>query len=237
VYIGLLYQDLVKRHELAAESTLPPVLPVVFYNGARPWNACGELRQLISQAPEGLQEFQASQRYLLIDPRSVDPDELDISRNLVAALFRLELSDSPDVLMDVVATLSAWLSSEEQAPLRRSIELWIARVQTREFPGLLITGIEHLLEGGEMGERFQRKYATWRDFLEDRGMAKGREEGQEKGQLIALRSTLVRLLERRFGEVTASVRARVEQARLEEAARWIDRVLDAPTIDDVFAAK
>jgi predicted transposase YdaD len=30
VYVGLLYQDLVKRHELAAEATLPPVLPVVF---------------------------------------------------------------------------------------------------------------------------------------------------------------------------------------------------------------
>lgn len=233
VYVGLLYQDLVKRHELAAEATLPPVLPVVFYNGASPWNASGELRQLISQAPDGLQDFQASQRYLLIDQRSVDPKELASSRNLVAALFRLELSDSPDVLKEVLATLTIWLSSDEQAPLRRGIELWITRLKKREFPGLVIKDVEHLLEGGEMGERFQRQYATWEDFLK----AKGREEGQEKGELTALRSTLVRLLERRFGEVTASVRVRVEQARLEEAARWIDRVLDAPTIEDVFAAK
>lgn len=230
VYVGLLYQDLVKRHELAAEATLPPVLPVVFYNGERAWNACGELRDLICNAPEGLQDFQASQRYLLIDQRSLDPKQLANSGNLVATLFRLELSDSPYVLKEVLATLTAWLSSAEQAALRRSIGLWIARIKKREFPGLVITDVEHLLEGGEMGERFQRQYATWEDFLK----AQGREEGRERGEL-ALRSTLVRLLQRRFGEVSADVRARIDQAGLDDATQWIDRVLDAPTIDDVFA--
>jgi hypothetical protein len=239
VYVGLLYQDLVKRHELVAEATLPPVLPVVFYNGARPWHACGELRQLISQAPDGLQAFQVSQRYLPIDQRGVDPHELDISRNIVAALFRLELSDSRSVLIDAVATLCTWLRSEEQAPLRRSVALWIARVGKRESRGGLLSGVEDLLEGDEMGERFERKFATWSDaFLAEgmqKGVAMGREEGREEGELIALRSTLVRLLDRRFGKVTASVRARVEQASLDEAERWIDRVLDAPTIQDIFA--
>lgn len=116
-----------------------------------------------------------------------DPKELARSRNLVAALFRLELSDSPDVLKAVLATLTIWLSSDEQAPLRHSMERWIARLKKREFPGLVITREVHFLEGGEMGERFQRQYATWEDFL--------------------------------------------------KATQWIDRVLDAPTIEDVFAAK
>ncbi|HEX9173427.1 MAG TPA: Rpn family recombination-promoting nuclease/putative transposase [Telluria sp.] len=238
VYVGLLYQDLVKRHELAVDATLPPVLPVVFYNGERAWNASGELRELISDAPEGLQDFQASQRYLLIDQRSLDPTELANSRNLVASLFRLELSDSPHVLIDVVATWGAWLSSKEQGALRRSIALWIERLQKREFPGMPIPDIELLLTGGVMGERFQRKYATWAEALEDQGMqkgiVKGREEGRERGELIAVRSTLLRLLEKRFGNVADSLRARVNQASLDEAARWIDRVLDAATAEDVF---
>jgi hypothetical protein len=221
VYVGLLYQDLVKRHELAAEATLPPVLPVVFYNGARPWNACGELRHLISQAPEGLEDFQASQRYLLIDQRSVDRAALDGSRNLVAALFRLELSDSARVLTEVAATLSTWLASDEQAPLRRSVALWLARLQKREFRGELITGVEYLLEGDEMGERFQRKYATWADALEAQGRA----------------SVLVQLLGRRFGAVTDAVRTRVEEATLNEINCWIDRFLDAESIDDVFSER
>jgi hypothetical protein len=66
-------------------------------------------------------------------------------------------------------------------------------------------------------------------------MQKGVAMGREEGELIALRSTLVRPLDRRFGKVTASVRARVEQASLDEAERWIDRVLDARTIQDIFA--
>lgn len=223
VYVGLLYQDLVKRHELAADASLPPVLPVVFYNGARPWNACGELRNLISQAPEGLEAFQASQRYLLIDQRGLDPEELDSSRNLVAALFCLELSDSPEVLKEVVATVGTWLRSEAQASLRRSIGLWVAGLQKRESRGGLLLDVENLLKGDEMGERFERKFATWADAFE----AKGRDE--------TLRSMLVHLLERRFGEITDTVRGRAEQASLEEVNRWIDRILDARTIDEVFS--
>jgi hypothetical protein len=196
------------------------------------------LRDLISHAPEGLQDFQASQRYLLIDQRSLDPSELDDSRNLVAALFRLELSDSPHVLIDVASTWGAWLSSEKQAPLRRSIALWIERIQMREFPGMTIPDVELLLTGGVMGERFQRKYATWAEALEDQGMqkgiVKGREEGRERGELMAVRSTLLRLLEKRFGNVADSLRARVNQASLDEAERWIDHVLDAATTEDVF---
>ena len=40
VDVGLLYQDLVKRHELPQPLQLPPVFPVLLYNGKRPWSAC-----------------------------------------------------------------------------------------------------------------------------------------------------------------------------------------------------
>ncbi len=33
VYLGLLYQDLIKTKQLARTGRLPPVLPVVLYNG------------------------------------------------------------------------------------------------------------------------------------------------------------------------------------------------------------
>lgn len=37
VYVGLLYQHLLKRHEVAADGLLPLVLPIVLYDGIRPW--------------------------------------------------------------------------------------------------------------------------------------------------------------------------------------------------------
>lgn len=39
VYVGLLYQDLVARKETAPEGKLPPVLPIVLYNGHAPWRS------------------------------------------------------------------------------------------------------------------------------------------------------------------------------------------------------
>ena len=39
VYVGLLYQELVKGKQLTANHKLPPVFPLVLYNGERPWTA------------------------------------------------------------------------------------------------------------------------------------------------------------------------------------------------------
>ncbi|WP_300971366.1 Rpn family recombination-promoting nuclease/putative transposase [Thiocapsa sp.] len=42
-YLGLLYQDLIRAGTLSAAGRLPPVLPVVLYNGVTPWRAAETL--------------------------------------------------------------------------------------------------------------------------------------------------------------------------------------------------
>ena len=39
VYAGLLWQHLVKEKRLPPDGKLPPILPVVLYNGDRRWTA------------------------------------------------------------------------------------------------------------------------------------------------------------------------------------------------------
>jgi hypothetical protein len=39
VYVGLLYQDLIRRGEILPDKHLPPVLPIVLYNGDCKWTA------------------------------------------------------------------------------------------------------------------------------------------------------------------------------------------------------
>jgi len=36
IYLGLLYQDLIRARQLSNQGCLPPVLPIVLYNGAEP---------------------------------------------------------------------------------------------------------------------------------------------------------------------------------------------------------
>jgi len=62
------------------------------------------------------------------------------------------------------------------------------------------------------------------------GMALGEAKGLQQGQA----RTLLRLLQRRFGSVPEAVRERVSSADVNALDQWLDRVLDAPTLDAVF---
>ncbi|GAB6042682.1 hypothetical protein JCM17961_33590 [Endothiovibrio diazotrophicus] len=54
-YLGLLYQDLIKRGRMKPRAQLPPVLPLVLYNGVPRWGAPLEIGELIEPAPGGLE--------------------------------------------------------------------------------------------------------------------------------------------------------------------------------------
>ncbi len=59
VYVGLLYQDLIKQRKLTVHNQLPPVLPLVLYNGNKLWSAETNIQSLIASIPLGLEHYQA----------------------------------------------------------------------------------------------------------------------------------------------------------------------------------
>ena len=65
-------------------------------------------------------------------------------------------------------------------------------------------------------------------------MAQERERGRIEGEARGKAETMLRLLERRFHTVPESYRAQVLAADAEQLDTWIDAVLDADTIGDVF---
>ncbi|MBF0626332.1 MAG: Rpn family recombination-promoting nuclease/putative transposase, partial [Magnetococcales bacterium] len=96
VYVGLLYQDLAKSGQVKQGEQLPPVLPVVLYNGKPAWTVARDVGDLIATVPGGLDRYRPRMRYLLIDEVRYGDAELATMRNLAAALFRLEKSRSPE---------------------------------------------------------------------------------------------------------------------------------------------
>ncbi|MCK9459033.1 MAG: DUF4351 domain-containing protein [Proteobacteria bacterium] len=77
----------------------------------------------------------------------------------------------------------------------------------------------------------ETKMARWEREWQERSEAHGREVGRAEGRA----DFLVRLLERRFGPIDDSVRARVDAATPDELLDYADRVLDARDIDSVFS--
>jgi hypothetical protein len=84
---------------------------------------------------------------------------------------------------------------------------------------------EWMLEGMEKG-------------LEE-GLAKGRlegkVEGREEGERAAFASTLNKLARLRFREVPADCAARIDAATKPDLERWLERILTAETLEDLFA--
>ncbi len=225
VYVGLLYQDLIRAKQLPPSGLLPPVMPVVLYNGEASWTAARDVSELIESVPGGLEQYRPQLRYLLLEERRYRDEELTPMRNLVAALFRLENSRGREDVLRVIVALIAWLEAgEDTDDLSRAFIGWLRQVLLpRRMPGVEIPEIETLQEIRTMlAERVKEWAQPWRE--------EGRQQGRQEGEA----GLLLRQLERKFGPLEAVVRERITGADAERLLVWGDRVLTADRLEDVL---
>ena len=237
-YIGLLYQNLADAGAIPPGDPLPPVLPLVLYNGEERWWARTSLADLGDpELPEALQRWQPQLRYLLIEERCHAELDLGAWRNLAAALFRLESSRNPADLEAVVACLADWLDAPEQASLRRAFVVWLKQVLVpARLPDAEIANIVELQEMRSMlAERVKRWTEEWERQGMERGMERGMEQGIGLGMQRGEARLLRRQLERRFGPLPDWVETRLAQAGTDVLETWSDQVLDSPSLEAVFA--
>lgn len=64
-----------------------------------------------------------------------------------------------------------------------------------------------------------------------------RREGMQEGKLQGEQTLLIKQLYRRFPSLNARYEERVKNARTEELFLWGERILDARTLDEIFADK
>jgi flagellar biosynthesis/type III secretory pathway protein FliH len=64
------------------------------------------------------------------------------------------------------------------------------------------------------------------------GMQQGRQEGEKKGEALALQ----RLLTKRFGIISSDMTAKIAGASTGQIELWLDQVLDAHSLDDLFGS-
>ena len=224
-YTTLLYQELARTKALAPDGRRAPVLPVVLYNGARPWTAAREVRELIAPVGPDLAPYQPSQRYVVLDERRMAVDDVP-QDNLMAAVIGLEQSREPADLVRVVDALRARLRGPGDAGLRRAFTDWIGRLAARLAPADAALPPMRTLEDVRMTlvERVSEWPAEWQ--------RKGREQGLEHE-----RALLQRMAAARFGagvaERLAEVLARIaDPDRLVEVGDWLVR---CETGDDFLA--
>ena len=125
-YTARLYGELLRRGE-AVVGQLPPVLPVVLYNGEQPWRSAREVAERI--APE-LAPYQPSQRFALLDERHVAANDAQL-RPLTRTVVLLEQSRTPADLVRLARQLASWLAPPKRGELKRVFADWLWMLSRR----------------------------------------------------------------------------------------------------------
>jgi len=222
VYVGLLYQDLIKRGEVLADGRLPPVLPIVLYNGTPRWSAVTDVFDLIPPVPGLVEQFKPKLKYLLIDENAYTESELSSLKNLVAAVFRIEHPATPETISRLVGLLADWLS--DRPDLRRMFALWIrATLMRKPEYRIVLPQIDDLQEISVMlAERLEE----WAHGYKAEGIQEGR-RAEAAGMLVTL-------LRGRFGSLPEHVVVKINQSSSDILETWFQRAIAAQTLVDVF---
>jgi hypothetical protein len=236
VYASLLWQHLVHEKRLPPDGRLPPILPVVLYNGDRRWAAPLALHELVGLAGESpLWPWQPAMRYEVVDEGAFAEDDLARRDALVALLFRLESSPDPEELVVLADAVLGWFRRHPGFEALRAIfASLLGAILAPLAPDARVP--DELLEVRNM---LATRAETWkRQWLEE-GEQKGRQEGEQKGRLEGRlegeAALLLRLLERRFGALPDWVRDRIAAADTASLEEWSLRLLDAGSLEDVLA--
>jgi hypothetical protein len=222
VYQGLLYQDLIKQGMVLSDGRLPPVLPIVLYNGSQRWTAARDVFDLIPPVPGLVEQFKPRVKYLLVDENDYTDGELTPLKNLVAAIFRFEHPVDPKTIHTLIALLEEWLVN--QPGLRKMIARWLrATLMRKPEYRILLPEVDDLQELrimlSERLEEWARQYK-----------AEGEARGEARGEVLALQ----KLLTKRFGAIPADVLEKISAASIEQIDGWLYQILDAKSLNDLF---
>jgi hypothetical protein len=219
---------------------LPAVLPVVLYHGQRRWRAPTsllDLTDLSDAARRDLAPLLLSLGFLLDDLSAVQDEEID-ARPL-PAVPRLTLGILKHYgSRDVITFMAQHAEDVRALDATEHGRMWLGRLLSYirfANPGMDWDTIRRLL-ASLLGREIEPIMLTFDEMVAqhfaEEVLERAHNRGVEKGQ----REVLLRLLGRRFGEPPEAIVDRVGSASAVDVDRWIDRIFDAASLDDVFAA-
>ncbi|MEO5328531.1 MAG: Rpn family recombination-promoting nuclease/putative transposase [Magnetococcus sp. THC-1_WYH] len=244
VYMSLLWLQLLHEGKIPASGPLPPLFPVVLHNGDRPWLTPVQLKDLID-LPEGspLWHYQPDGRFLLIDEGRLPKKDLERQDSLSSLVFLVEQCANPEDLPRLAQAIIAWLEKHpEFSGLRQTLATVLLNAMTTlggrvppqeedpidllEIPTMLQTRMEAWKEAWT-SQKQQEWQLEWRKESEQVGEIRG----ELKGEMRAL----LHLLRKKLGpDLPSWVDHKLAGATLKEVETWIDRILDAQSLEDVF---
>ncbi len=226
-YTALLYGELLRRG-IARPGALPPVLPVVLYNGDTPWRPATEMRDLIAAPSPLLAPYQPSQRHFVLDQRRAQAEDFKL-HELTWTVAELEQSSTAADLARIGRRLAALLAGEHE--LRRTFAHWLWALRRPLVGGDPVPRPPEDLNLEDLAMSLEERVAQWPKPYIEQGIQQGRQEGISLGREQGMeheRQLLRRIAATRFDSATAdrlaaTIGAEADPQRLMEVGEAIAR--------------
>lgn len=181
-YVACFYDHLLKKKEARLKEGLPPVLPIVLYNGSRPWTAKTDMYDLLQPEPPAfLRVYQPHLRYYLVEERRYTDAELSQKSTPLSGMFGIEnAGDSWESLQGAVDRIVAVIQANpDKERIDRVITRWIKRHLIRLGAEVDLERLNSLIEDKDMlAENLENLVKKERLQGEQIGIQKGRMEGR-----------------------------------------------------------
>jgi len=235
-YTALLWQDLISREVVKAGHPLPPVFPLVIYNGDREWKAARDVRSLLDPTAERMNAYQPNMRYFLLDESSVPQSTLDRATGIAANIIRLNRVSELGEIHQVLEQMRADLADEKYASLKRTLFRWF---RVCIAPQLNIVDLPENLSLEEASDMLAERIAQWRENYRAEGLAEGLVKG--RNEVLAYQvSTLLEMLSDRFGSSSERVQCKLSQisdiATLGQLTRAVYRVSSLEDFEELMGS-
>ncbi len=216
-YTALLWQDIIKADKLGAGDRLPPVFPLVLYNGGKAWKAPTDLRDLLLSHKKSLENYQPRQQYFLLDAGRVPEETLAGNNDLATLLIRFERARNIGEIIHILTELCMVLPSSERLHLHRAFISWLGSNVFRRTE--ISEDILHCNTIQEARSMLADIAPHWEQNFMEKGIAIGKQEGMTEG----IRNVLHDLLQNRFSTLPQDICTSIANMTDTNALRMLTR--------------
>jgi predicted transposase/invertase (TIGR01784 family) len=228
-YVSNFYMDYIETHKRARK--LPPIFPLVLYNGDEKWTAATDFRDLLEK-PDLLKHYAPQLHYFKIAENEYSTENLLKIKNLVSALFLVEKSKDIELIKFQLESL---FDNEDDKQAITVLLNW--------FKQLGLRGKKSLDDYQEFEYIYQSKeevktmLETTLDQYGQTFFVKGKEDGIQKGIQKGKIETLILLLEERFGSLSAEQKEMICQFNEGDFTQTFKKLFSIKSLDEIFTVQ
>ena len=252
-YRAMIRQRLAERN---GGKPIPEVLPIVIYNGDKPWDADRKVKARLIRPLPGLEKYRAEGSYALVEMRRPEIANQPVG-NVLGILASLEQAKDWKTVREIVeARCEELIGSPVEGDLIRWLLGTLSRykkgfnteyprpVNIREVKSMLA---EKVARWGEEDRRVAREEG-WQEGIEkgiakgiekgiEKGREEGREEGMQQGRAEAFHEAIIGFMTSQFDELPRELERKISAVTDTDTLRRLVRRMGMVNSLDEFESE